>query len=212
MKFRSWSHLEQEVQDCRACDIAMDQKVFGDGDPEAEIVLVGEGPGYHEARLGVPFIGRSGGLLDQAIEEAGLFRPSLFITNVLRCQAWKVADGRRKDRNPNREEIDNCSPFLYATLDRIKPSVIVALGVPAMKVLIRKVLSPSGKEMPDISDETRRVKTADLNKLVKKGYTLWYNESRVLHTVHPAYVLRQRSTTKYDQIVKILKQAREITA
>jgi uracil-DNA glycosylase family protein len=147
------------------------QVVFGEGDVDADVMLVGQGPGVVEEQTGRPFAGPSGRLLDQALAEAGLKRDKLWVTNVIKCRAVKTEKGRIVDRAPSAAELKTCRPWLDGELDIIQPKVIVCIGVPAAKALIDKKfkLTEEHGELRDAPDGTRR-----------------------MAVFHPAYVLRLR--------------------
>jgi len=125
---------------CVACDLAKTRShvVFGEGNPEAPLVIIGEGPGQNEDSTGRPFVGRAGALLDQCLRENGITRKHVFITNVVRCRPTLVEAGRVNNRPPTLEETRACSTWLQQTLDIIQPRVILCLGAPAANTIIQK--------------------------------------------------------------------------
>ncbi len=156
--------IREELGDCRRCPLWKHRTnlVFGEGNPCAKVMFVGEAPGEEEDRQGRPFVGLAGQLLTRLIEEVGWRREDVYIANVLKCRP-------PGNRNPREEEIEACSPFLLKQIDAIKPKVICALGTFSAQLLI-------GKKIP-ISRIRGRVLTG------WKGY-------RVFPTYHPAYLLR----------------------
>ncbi|MFO7561281.1 MAG: uracil-DNA glycosylase family protein [Enhygromyxa sp.] len=114
---------ERNVGDCRRCPLARTRRniVFGVGNPEAEIMFVGEAPGADEDRLGEPFVGAAGRRLDQWIERLGMSRADVYIANVLKCRP-------PGNRDPHPQEIERCAPFLHAQIRAIAPRVLIALG------------------------------------------------------------------------------------
>src|SRR5438445_11251800 len=110
------AELAAEAQSCTACGLAETRKkvVFGEGNPEAPLVFVGEGPGQHEDATGLPFVGRAGALLDQALRENGMTRKHVYICNILKCRACLFDAGRIQNRPPRIDEIDACSRWLHA--------------------------------------------------------------------------------------------------
>ena len=120
-----------QVKSCTRCSLATTrtQTVFGQGDPAARLVFVGEAPGFEEDRKGVAFVGKAGQLLTKMIEAMGLTRDDVFICNVLKCRP-------PNNRDPLAEEILACQPFLLEQLQIIQPEVLVALGAPAAKTLL----------------------------------------------------------------------------
>ena len=122
-----------EAEGCVKCGLAAERNsvVFGMGHPKAALMFVGEGPGAEEDAQGLPFVGRSGKLLDQLLkEEMGLERESVYITNVVKCRP-------PDNRDPKPEEIAECSPYLQQQLAHIRPRVIVTLGNPATKTMLQ---------------------------------------------------------------------------
>lgn len=113
----------KRIGDCQRCTLCehRNRVVFGEGNPEAEVMFVGEAPGYNEDKQGRPFIGRAGKFLDSWIEAAGLKRSETYITNIVKCRP-------ENNRDPLPEEIETCSKFLRVQIALIKPKVLVALG------------------------------------------------------------------------------------
>jgi DNA polymerase len=150
--------------------------VFGEGDVNAKVMLVGQGPGIVEEQTGRPFAGPSGRLLDQALAEVGLERDQLWLTNVIKCRAVKLEKGRVVDRAPSAAELKACRPWLNGEIDIIQPQLIVCIGVPAAKALIDKKfkLSEEHGQLREFPDGTRRTAV-----------------------FHPAYVLRLRGVDQH---------------
>src|SRR3954454_18965291 len=124
--------LYREAQGCRRCPLweTRTRVVFGSGNADADLMFVGEAPGFHEDQQGLPFVGRAGKLLDQLLGEVGLARDDVFITNVLKNRP-------PGNRDPQPEEIDACKPFLFRQIELIEPRVICTLGNFATKLLTR---------------------------------------------------------------------------
>ncbi len=162
--------LRKQVAACTKCEALAQQRtqtVFGVGDPEARIMFVGEAPGADEDRLGEPFVGRAGQLLDRIIAACGLKREEVYICNILRCRP-------PGNRNPTTEEAVNCAPFLLEQIRIVDPDYIVCLGlVPAQNLL-----------------QTKR----PMSKL--RGQFYKFGRARVLCTYHPSYLLRNPSAKK----------------
>jgi DNA polymerase len=110
--------------------------VFGAGPSKADIMFVGEQPGDAEDLAGLPFVGPAGRLLDRALEEAGIDRSSVYVTNVVKHFKWEPRGKRRIHKKPNASEIAACHPWLEAELELIKPRVLVCLGATAAQALI----------------------------------------------------------------------------
>jgi DNA polymerase len=130
--------MREAVQGCRGCDLYKDatQAVFGEGPGDARVVMVGEQPGDKEDLAGRPFVGPAGGLLDRAIEEAGLVRDDVYITNVVKHFSHVVRGKRRIHKKPNAEQIKACTPWLEAELARTGPDVLVLLGATAAQAML----------------------------------------------------------------------------
>lgn len=126
------------VQDCKACDLweRATQAVFGEGAPDARVMLVGEVPGDQEDLAGKPFVGPAGQLLNSALEEAGIDRGKTYVTNVVKHFNWEPRGKRRIHKKPSAAEIAACRPWLYAEIERLRPSVIVCLGATAAQALL----------------------------------------------------------------------------
>jgi DNA polymerase len=155
--------IRSDLGDCTRCKLHKGRHtiVFGDGNPKAELVFVGEGPGADEDAQGLPFVGRAGKLLTQMIEAMGLQRKDVYICNVVKCRP-------PANRLPEDDEIKTCSPFLFRQLDVIAPKVIVCLGAVAAKTLL----------------QTNR----GISQY--RGEWLEYRGRKLLATYHPAYLLR----------------------
>jgi uracil-DNA glycosylase len=155
--------IREDLGDCTRCKLHKNRHsiVFGDGNPKAELVFVGEGPGADEDAQGLPFVGRAGKLLTQMIEAMGLRRKDVYICNVVKCRP-------PENRLPEEDEVKTCSPFLFRQLDVIAPKVIVCLGAVAAKTLL----------------QTNR----GISQF--RGQWLEYRGSKLLATYHPAYLLR----------------------
>jgi DNA polymerase len=155
--------VRAELGDCRRCKLCEGRKnlVFGVGNPNAELVFVGEGPGADEDEQGIPFVGKAGQLLTKMIEAMGFTRDQVYICNVVKCRP-------PGNRNPEPDEIDACEPFLKAQLAALRPKAIVALGKFAAQTLLR--------------DDT------SITRL--RGQWREYEGIRLMPTFHPAYLLR----------------------
>jgi DNA polymerase len=131
--------LEQTRQDCLRCERCRlsqtrDQVVFGAGDPEANLMLIGQGPSQSDNGTGLPYSGPSGDVLDKALAEVGLSRDKIWLTNIHKCLAYDAKN--RKIRPPRADEIKACQSWLAAEIRLVKPRVIVCVGGPAAKVII----------------------------------------------------------------------------
>jgi len=165
--------LAQTAANCPACGLCQTRThvVFGVGNPGSPLMLVGEGPGANEDATGVPFVGRAGKLLDECLREAGMLRKHVYIANVVKCRATTIENGRLGNRPPSPEEIDACVPlWLEKQIAIIKPRVILCLGSPSAKTIIKK----------------------DFRIMQERGR--WFESKYVRHAIaalHPAYILRQ---------------------
>jgi uracil-DNA glycosylase len=144
---RTISGLRQAAANCKACDLWKDatQTVFGEGSPKAKIMFVGEQPGDQEDRAGHPFVGPAGKLLNEALEQAGINRAEVYVTNVVKHFKWTPAERgkRRIHKKPRYAEIQACRPWLDAELRMVKPEVLVCLGATAAQALLGRTFSVS---------------------------------------------------------------------
>ena len=129
--------LKKAAATCRGCDLYKNatQTVFGDGDPDARIMLLGEKPGDREDREGQPFVGPAGRMLAKALEEAGIDRSSAYVTNVVKHFKFTERGKRRIHQTPNRTEIVACRPWLVAEFEVVEPEIVVCLGATAAKAI-----------------------------------------------------------------------------
>jgi uracil-DNA glycosylase family 4 len=125
--------LEERIRNCRKCPLwrLRTNPVPGAGSYDAEVMFVGEAPGYWEDQKGLPFVGRAGKVLDELLAEIGLSREEVYITNIVKCRP-------PNNRDPTEEEIRACSPYLDMQIDIIRPKIIVPLGRHSMGYLLRK--------------------------------------------------------------------------
>ena len=161
---KSLAEIRQDLGDCQRCPLhtTRNKLVFGAGDPDADLMFVGEAPGGDEDRQGIPFVGRAGQLLTKIIAAIGKTRDQVYIANILKCRP-------PGNRNPEHGEIAVCSPFLDRQIEAIQPKVICALGTFAAQTML-KTKTPIGK---------------------LRGRAHPYNDFSVLvPTFHPAYLLR----------------------
>ena len=130
--------LQLAAAECKACHLwkAGTQTVFGEGKPTSTVMFVGEQPGNSEDLQGRPFVGPAGSLLDKALDEAGIDRSRVYVTNVVKHFKWEPRGKRRIHKKPNAAEINACRPWLQAEIDVIKPRVIICLGSTAAQAVI----------------------------------------------------------------------------
>lgn len=134
------SSMRKAAEGCRGCDLYKNAThvVFGEGSAKAECVFIGEQPGDQEDRQGHPFVGPAGKLLDRALEEAGIQKDLVYITNAVKHFKHEVVGKRRLHRSPNRDEINACRPWLVEELHVLRPRVLVCLGVSAANSIFEK--------------------------------------------------------------------------
>jgi DNA polymerase len=132
--------LAKISQNCKACDLWKrgTQTVFGEGEPDAQVMFVGEVPGDQEDLAGKPFVGPAGNLLNKAFADAGIDRSKVYVTNAVKHFNWEARGKRRIHKKPNAAEIAACRPWLDAEIVRLKPKVVVCLGATAAQALLGK--------------------------------------------------------------------------
>jgi len=130
--------VRQAAKECQACDLYKrgTQTVFGEGSRDTELMLVGEQPGDAEDLAGRPFVGPAGRVLDRALEEAGIDRARVYVTNVVKHFKWEPRGKRRIHKKPNAAEIGACRPWLDTEIQLVKPRAIVCLGATAAQALL----------------------------------------------------------------------------
>ena len=152
---------------CKLHGLGRSKVVFGVGNPNADLMFVGEAPGADEDEQGVPFVGRAGQLLTKIIEAIGLTRDAVYIANVIKCRP-------PQNRNPEPDEVATCEPYLFCQIDLIQPRVIVALGKFGAQTLL-KTLDP-------------------ISRL--RGRVFEYRGAKLVPTFHPAYLLRSPASKR----------------
>jgi DNA polymerase len=165
--------LAEEAKDCTSCGLSerRNNVVFGEGNPASPLVLVGEGPGDEEDKTGRPFVGRAGKLLDKALMENGLTREHVYICNTVKCRAADWSTGKPMNRPPTDEETLACRRWLLPQLELIRPAVILCVGAPSAKNLIKKDFKITQERGAFFRCEYARTAMACL---------------------HPSYILRQQ--------------------
>jgi len=138
-----WDATREEAKTCHACDLWRDatQTVFGEGPVRAPLMLVGEQPGDKEDRAGRPFVGPAGGMLDRALEEAGIARDKAYVTNAVKHFKFARRGKVRLHQKPDTAEIKACHPWLAREREIVKPALIVALGATAARALFGKPMT-----------------------------------------------------------------------
>lgn len=168
--FAALKLIREEIGDCTRCALAKGRNklVFGDGDPNARLMFVGEGPGADEDASGLPFVGRGGQLLNNMIGAMGLKRDQVYIANVVKCRP-------PGNRTPEPDEAHTCSPFLFRQIDVVRPQVIVALGQTAVTYL-------TGEKRP---------------LSAWRGTVHPLRGTKLIVTYHPAFLLRDPNQKKH---------------
>ena len=169
---RALADAARVVEGCRRCGIGATRTraVYGEGNPCADVMCVGEGPGETEDRLGRPFVGRAGELLDKMLAAIGLAREDVYICNTVKCRPTLDNGHRLANRAPTPDEMKNCRQYLDAQIEIIRPRVVLALGAPAAKSFMGERFS------------------------ITKQRGQWFDGplgTPVIATFHPAYILRQ---------------------
>ncbi|MFO7812653.1 MAG: uracil-DNA glycosylase [Pelovirga sp.] len=171
--------LRTEVERCRACPLHEKRQtvVFGRGNPEANLVFVGEAPGYEEDQQGEPFVGEAGRLLDRILFAMGLSADEVYICNLIKCRP-------PANRDPHAKEVAACEPYLKRQLALLKPTVIVALGRFAAQALLGGVQTPVSR---------------------LRGQWHSYEGIALMPTFHPAYLLRSPQDKKlvWEDMIKV---------
>lgn len=149
--------LREAATGCRACELweTGTQTVFGEGNPQAAMMLVGEQPGDREDIEGRPFVGPAGAVLDRALEAAGLDRSDLYLTNAVKHFRWVQRGRRRLHQKPDIGHITACAPWLRAEVDAVRPRLLVCLGVTAVRAVLGesiRVLRDRGRFFPSAFD------------------------------------------------------------
>ena len=163
---RSWDEVRMDLLSCRKCRLCETRTnvVFGEGDPNAELMFIGEGPGADEDKTGRPFVGRAGQLLTKMIEAMKYKREEVFIANIVKCRP-------PGNREPFKDEVDACIGYLYEQIEHIKPKIVVCLGATSAEHLLNL-----------------GVRISNL-----RGKFQDWNGIKIMPTYHPAYLLRNES-------------------
>jgi uracil-DNA glycosylase len=190
---RTLDELRETAAGCRACDLwkTGTQTVFGEGSANAELMLVGEQPGDREDIEGRPFVGPAGRVLDIALEQAGIDRSRVYLTNVVKHFKWRPRGKRRIHQKPNMEEIRACRPWLESELALVKPRVLVCLGATAAQALL-------GREFR-VSRQRGEFVESPLAE-------------RVTATVHPSSILRTDESERDAAMASFVKDLKIVAA
>ncbi len=180
----SLEEVYHQIRDCQRCSLWSSRRtiVFGEGNPEADLLFVGEGPGEDEDRQGRPFVGRAGQLLTNIIKAMGLQREGVYIANIVKCRP-------PGNRTPKPEEVTACTPYLLGQIRAIRPKIICALGAVAARYLLQA-------ETP-------------ISALRGRFYS--YEDMDLMVTYHPAYLLRNPAAKKFvwEDVQKIVERLSE---
>jgi uracil-DNA glycosylase len=181
--------VREAAHDCKACPLWANatQTVFGEGPDHARIMLVGEQPGDQEDRQGHPFVGPAGRLLDKALEEAGIDREHVYVTNAVKHFKWEPRGKRRLHKKPGEAEIGACHQWLERELELVAPSLVVAMGATAARALL-------GRATPV---EANRGKVMSL-----------HGGMQVMITVHPSYLLRVPDALRDEAYARFVQDLR----
>jgi len=185
--------LKAQALTCQGCGLAERRTnvVFGEGDPRSPLVLIGEGPGDTEDKMGRPFVGRAGQLLDKALNDAGLQRSQVYIMNTVKCRAADWSTGKPVNRAPTDDEVRACRRWLEPQVALLGPKVILCVGAPSAKNIIKK------------------------NFLITKERGTYFPcefARTAIATLHPSYILRQMNISGdggYSLLVADIKRAWE---
>lgn len=162
--------LKSKIQNCTECPLGLTRKsfVFGSGNPNADILVIGEAPGADEDEQGLPFVGRAGQLLTKILESVNFSREEVYIANIVKCRP-------PQNRRPERQEVDKCEPYLKKQIELIKPAFILSLGLTSVDTLLNKT-----HKMADI-----------------RGKLTDYYGIKMLVTYHPAALLRNPNWKRF---------------
>ncbi|MBL1212654.1 MAG: uracil-DNA glycosylase [Ignavibacteriae bacterium] len=179
--------LNDMIKECQKCSLGKTRKsfVFGVGNPNADIMLIGEAPGADEDEQGIPFVGRAGKLLTDILIAINLQRDEVYIANIVKCRP-------PKNRNPLPEEMETCMPYLHKQIELVKPKVILCLGLVASNALLKNKSTLTGL----------------------RGNVYELNDIKVMATYHPAALLRNPNWKKgcWEDVKKFRKLYDELVA
>ena len=162
MTLQELAHSLHNCQHCKLAKLGRTQVVFGVGNPNAQVMFIGEGPGFHEDKQGEPFVGAAGKLLNELLQSAGLSRAEIYIANVVKCRP-------PNNRDPEPDEVETCKPFLFQQIDIIKPKLLCTLGRWSTETILERKVS--------------------ITKI--RGQVIRYKDLVVFPLLHPAAALHQ---------------------
>jgi len=186
--------LREAASHCRACPLWKQgtQTVFGQGSAKAAVMFVGEQPGFEEDRLGKPFIGPAGKLLNKALAQAGIDRGEVYVTNVVKHFKWEPKGQQHIHKKPNAKEVAACLPWLEAELESVRPAVLVCLGATAAQALLGRAFRVSRQRGVPVQSPLAR---------------------QVFATVHPSSILRAPSDEdRHEAMARLVEDLRKVAA
>jgi uracil-DNA glycosylase len=188
---RTLPALKEAADHCQGCHLYRDatQTVFGEGPPSARVIMVGEQPGDQEDRQGKPFVGPAGRVLDEAMDEAGIDRSTVFVTNVVKHFKFQTRGKRRIHKKPGAEEITACRPWLDAELQAVQPKALVALGATAAQALLGRQFRVTRERGVPVDSTLAPL---------------------VMATVHPSSILRADEEDKEDAMRGLIDDLRAL--
>ncbi len=184
--------LRRAAKDCQACELWKrgTQTVFGEGRPDAKLMLIGEQPGDQEDREGKPFVGPAGKLLNTALQEAGIDREKAYVTNAVKHFKWEPRGKRRIHAKPNAAEIAACRPWLNAEIAALRPKVIVCLGATAAQALFGREFRVTQHRGEFLESQLAEV---------------------VMATVHPSSILRAPDEkTRHEEMKRFVNDLKKV--
>ena len=189
----SLRNLKEAAAGCTACPLheTGTQTVFGEGSTKARVVFVGEQPGDQEDLQGKPFVGPAGKLLNKALEDAGIDRSQVYVTNVVKHFKWQARGKRRIHQKPNWSEITACRLWLDAELEVIEPRVLVCLGATAAQALLGRDFRVSRQRGELVESELAE---------------------KVIATVHPSSILRADEATREQEYRELVRDLEKVAA
>ncbi len=191
MTASSLEALREAAAGCQACDLwrKATQTVFGEGPRDADLMLVGEQPGDQEDEAGRPFVGPAGRILDQALEEAGIDRSTVYVTNAVKHFKWEARGKRRIHQKPNAAEVSACRPWLDAEIEAVQPRIVVALGAVAAQALLGR----------------------DFRVSRQRGELVTWDDGRIVTaTVHPSSILRAPDERRSSEMAAFVDDLRAV--
>lgn len=162
MTLQELAHSLHNCQRCKLAKLGRTQVVFGVGNPHAQVMFIGEGPGFNEDKQGEPFVGAAGKLLNELLQSAGLSRAEIYIANVVKCRP-------PNNRDPEPDEVETCKPFLFQQIDSIQPKLVCTLGRWSTETILERKVS--------------------ITKI--RGQVVRHNNLVIFPLLHPAAALHQ---------------------